>query len=93
MKQLYPSIPCYMCIRVGVIHVLYMCMRVYLYVCPVSIIQVTILQGWHLGDHVSIPPLVCLGKYAHILSLFDRTLIYNHLDFGHVTNISKPQPQ
>lgn len=94
MKQPFFSIPCYVCVCVFVlIHVLYMCMRVYLHVHAFSITQVTIPQGWGLGNRVSVPSLSSEGspKYALILSIFDWTLIYNLLDFRQVTNIPKPQ--
>lgn len=78
---------------VCVIHVLYMCMRVYLYVRAFSITQVTIPQKWGLGNHVSIPSWSAEGspKYELILSIFDWNLIYNLLDFRQVINIPKPQ--
>ena len=83
MKQSCSSIPCYMCMYVWVIHVLYMCMRVYLYARAFSITQVTLPQGWGSGDILSISSRSAKGspKYALILSGFDWTLVYNHLDF------------
>lgn len=93
MRQPCSSIPCYVCMHVWVIHALYVCMGVYLYVRAFTITQLTIPQGWGLGNLVSISPWSAEGsrKYGITLSIFDWTLIYNHLAFRQVTNISKPQ--